>query len=411
MASDNSLVRPEYRLHPYQRQVYRDIIEALDRPERRVVAHLPTGAGKTRIATHVAAYMLNDWDDPEALIIWLAASEELCDQAAESLEKAWSHLGQREAVVHRYWGNRQVDFDDIGGGFLVTGLRKIHSSSQTNNNLLPLMAQVNGGIIFDEAHQAIAPTYSYVISQLCSKAPRMLGLTATPGRNTELSDDDQELAEMFERTKVGIDPKGYDSPVTYLINNRYLAAPIFKRIAIETEVEEHSGDRQDDYDLQTLKDLGANRERNQRIVDITEDALNRHRRILIFCPSVESALICADVFPLENVDANAITAQTPLFERRQIIEKFRSDEPGRQVVFNYGVLTAGFDAPRTSCVIIARPTKSLVLYSQMAGRALRGPQSGGNLRAEILTVVDSSLASFRSVNAAFENWEELWTTN
>ena len=81
------------------------------------------------------------------------------------------------------------------------------------------------------------------------------------------------------------------------------------------------------------------------------------------------------------------------------------------VLFNFGVLTAGFDAPRTRCVIIARPTTSLVLYSQMAGRAMRGPRAGGNPRADILTVVDTNLPGFGSVTEAFTNWEELWKIN
>ena len=81
------------------------------------------------------------------------------------------------------------------------------------------------------------------------------------------------------------------------------------------------------------------------------------------------------------------------------------------VMFNYGVLTAGFDAPRTRCVIIARPTTSLVLYSQMAGRAMRGPRAGGNRTAEIMTVADTYLPGFGSVTDAFTNWEDLWSNN
>jgi superfamily II DNA or RNA helicase len=46
-----------------------------------------------------------------------------------------------------------------------------------------------------------------------------------------------------------------------------------------------------------------------------------------------------------------------------------------QVVVNVGILTEGWDCPRVSCVVLARPTKSLGLYLQMAGRALR-PFSG-----------------------------------
>ena len=81
------------------------------------------------------------------------------------------------------------------------------------------------------------------------------------------------------------------------------------------------------------------------------------------------------------------------------------------VLFNYGVLTAGFDEPRTRCVIIGRPTTSLVLYSQMVGRAMRGPRVGGNATAQIITVADTNLPGFGSVTDAFSNWEALWTTN
>ena len=99
-----------------------------------------------------------------------------------------------------------------------------------------------------------------------------------------------------------------------------------------------------------------------------------------------------------------VTANTPSEDRRSIVDDFRSDSREHKVVFNYGVLTAGFDAPKTRCVIIARPTTSLVLYSQMAGRAMRGPRAGGNPKAEILTVADTNLPGFGSVTDAFTNW-------
>ena len=72
------------------------------------------------------------------------------------------------------------------------------------------------------------------------------------------------------------------------------------------------------------------------------------------------------------------------------------------------MLTTGFDAPRTSAALIARPTLSLVLYSQMVGRAMRGKAAGGNSVCEIVTVVDTSLKGFDSVTDAFSNWEDVW---
>ena len=91
-----------------------------------------------------------------------------------------------------------------------------------------------------------------------------------------------------------------------------------------------------------------------------------------------------------------------------MIRKFKSNRETLLVLCNYGVLTTGFDAPQTSAAVIARPTKSLVLYSQMVGRVTRGPKAGGNKSAEVVTVVDTNLPGFGSVVDAFYNWEDVW---
>ena len=78
------------------------------------------------------------------------------------------------------------------------------------------------------------------------------------------------------------------------------------------------------------------------------------------------------------------------------------------MLFNYGVLTTGFDAPMTSAAVISRPTKSLVLYSQMVGRVIRGTRVGGTPEAEIWTVVDQNLPGFRDLSEAFNNWNDVW---
>ena len=41
------------------------------------------------------------------------------------------------------------------------------------------------------------------------------------------------------------------------------------------------------------------------------------------------------------------------------------------MVANVGVLTTGFDYPELDTIVLARPTKSLALYYQMVGRAIR----------------------------------------
>jgi superfamily II DNA or RNA helicase len=56
---------------------------------------------------------------------------------------------------------------------------------------------------------------------------------------------------------------------------------------------------------------------------------------------------------------------------------------------NYGVLTTGFDAPKTECIALCRPTTSEVLYEQIIGRGLRGPQFGGTPECTIIDFADN----------------------
>lgn len=409
--TETATVKPRYSLYPYQRQVLSDIIRALSSHERRVVAHLPTGAGKTRIASHAACHMLNQTDADDSLVIWLASTEELCEQAADQLSEAWMSLGWRDACVHRHWGNRSLDLRRLASGFLVTGLAKLRAVALQDYTLLPHLAHRTSGVVFDEAHQAVADTYSFMTEQLCSARPPLLGLTATPGRTANLSDADYRLADMFNRTKVSIDPRGHDSPVSYLIQNRYLADPRFVPIRFDSDARIRDPQPGMDYSADDLDTLGRNQERTRKIVELAQNAARRYLRTIVFCPSVESAMDCTELLMSKRVMAAAVTASTPGDDRRAVIEIFKSENKQHMVLFNYGVLTAGFDAPRTRCVIIARPTTSLVLYSQMVGRAMRGPRAGGNPTAEILTIVDSNLPGFGSVTDAFNNWEELWSTN
>lgn len=415
-------VVPGYGLYPYQRQVLHDLLDALaGAGERRVVAHLPTGAGKTRIACHAAAALLS-WRQADGhlaparpgggpaggLVVWLASSEELCEQAAENLARAWRALGNRPVAVHRYWGDARLDLASLGEGFLVAGLQKLWAANRQQRDLLTGIGERTAGVIFDEAHQAVAPTYRFVTDQLAAHNPPLLGLTATPGRSLEPGDEDYALAEVFNERKVAIDPRGHGSAVTYLIRRGYLADPEFTPVAVSIEANVREPAAHMDYSRAALDAIGRDLAWKEQVVELTRTALGSHRRVMVFCPSVGCAEESADIISSEGLSAASIVAGTPKERRRQIIDAFRSDAREPMALFNYGVLTAGFDAPQTKCVIVARPTTSLVLYSQMVGRAMRGPRSGGNRRCQIYTVVDTSLRGFGSVVEAFRNWEELW---
>ena len=415
MESDTVSVEPAYGLHPYQRQVLDALLDAL-RPNplrvmaesARVVAHMPTGAGKTRVACYTACSLLNRVSSEGKIVVWLASTEELCAQAADDLARAWEHLGSRPVMVHRYWGSSSLNLYNLESGFLVAGLPKLWAVSGRDVQLMQNLAEKTAGVIFDEAHQAIARTYRHLTEQILSYQPPLLGLTATPGRSAAIDEPDYELATMFGTNKVTIDPRGHGNPVTYLIRQGYLADPEFVPVEITTQVQISQPREGFDYTSSDLRTLGDNRAWQAAIVDVTLSALKIHQRVLVFCPSVSSARNCASAVGGEGLRSEVVLGETPEEQRRDTIGSFRSDSREPMALFNYGVLTAGFDAPRTKCVVIGRPTTSLVLYSQMVGRAMRGRRSGGNRTCRIYTVVDTSLPGFGSVAEAFTNWEELW---
>ena len=109
-----------------------------------------------------------------------------------------------------------------------------------------------------------------------------------------------------------------------------------------------------------------------------------------------------------GIKAFVVTGETPQGQREYAIRQYKSGASGPIVLCNFGVLTAGFDAPGTSAAIVSRPTKSLVLFSQMVGRATRGVKAGGNKECEIITVTDPNLPGFGDVAEAFVNWEDVW---
>lgn len=404
---------PAYGLFSYQRTAARKIKRYLSQESGRVVLHMPTGSGKTRTAMHVTAEHLRRREP--GFVVWLARGEELCEQAASEFEEAWDYLGNRRLKIHRFWGGRDLNTSELVDGFMVAGLSKMRSLGDRD---LPALGQIGRSctlVIFDEAHQAIAETYSLVTRSLLvhQNRPGLLGLTATPGRTWADIEEDEKLAEFFDRNKVMLEVEGYDNPVTYLIDEGYLADTQFEPLFVEPGLELTPADRkklQDRIDLpdKILRQLAEDEERNTAILTRLEEMLHRHRRILFFGTTVDHAKVMATVLQARDHRAAVITGETEDAARKRRIREFRKDTGDPMVLCNYGVLTTGFDAPNTSAALIARPTQSLVLYSQMLGRAIRGPKAGGNEEAEIATVVDQNLPGFGSVAEAFINWEDVW---
>lgn len=411
----STVIDPEYSLFPHQITACRECTDILTQGQRpRVLLHMPTGAGKTRTAMNVLAHFFRDRIGDSSLVVWLAHSEELCEQAAEEFEKAWSALGNRPVNVYRAYGPHRPDLQALRGGLLVAGLQLLHRRSLSEQDAFFRISRSVALIVIDEAHQAIAPTYRHLL-ELLAVDPRtaLLGLSATPGRSLLDAHQDMELAQFFRRQKVTLRVPGYDSPIAYLQAEGYLAnveydyvpySPGKNIVMTPDEVQRLQSEL--DLPQSVITRLGQDHKRNFLIVSRLIEEAKAGSKIIVFACSVQHAHILAGILAAKGFRAGAITSSTNPARRRQLIADYKSPL-GCQILCNYGVLTMGFDAPKTKCALIARPTQSVVLYSQMVGRAARGPKAGGNERCKIITVVDQ-LPGFRSVAEAFEYFEEIW---
>ena len=329
----DTIIKARYGLYPHQRQVANDLLRYLDpvgaggvaADNRRVVAHLPTGAGKTRIASHVAAQLLNFGSrDDHGLIIWLASTAELCEQAADELSYAWSHLGRWHAPVHRFWGENDTDLSRLSGGFLVAGLQKLWGLARRDRQQLVKLSSIAAGVVFDEAHQAVAATYEVMVGALLWENPPLLGLTATPGRTSNLSADDVRLANLFRSNKVSIDAKGHPNPIAFLIEGGYLASPRFHQVEFDSTTSSVVENDIGDYGQGVLDAIGSDDRRAVQVVDLVEQCLRRHRRVMVFCPSVANAEATGLGLLERGIDAGVITAGTVSEYRSAIIDRYRT---------------------------------------------------------------------------------------
>lgn len=208
-------------------------------------------------------------------------------------------------------------------------------------------------VIIDEAHRCLAKSYKDLIDNEYSNAV-ILGLTATPWRL-----DSRGLGAIFEDLVVVAQPSELIGQ-GYLINPRVFAPTTPDLQGVKT--------KGGDYDLSELAKLMDRSDLTGDVVRHWEE-LAKDRPTVVFACSVEHAHHLADRFCEHGHRAEALSGSTPNRERAAILNRFAKGET--QIVCNVDVLTEGYDLPKLSCCILARPTQSSTKYLQMVGRIMR----------------------------------------
>ena len=211
-------------------------------------------------------------------------------------------------------------------------------------------------IAVDEAHHAVAPTLQKVIQYF--NPQMLLGLTATDKRL-----DEKSLAEIFGK---------YESSLTLIeaIKQDILAPIKAFRVKSNIDLSEVRFNGKDYYSTDLQKTVIAP-SRDQLIVDVLKkyfvDKTMSFKSGLIFCVSVSHAKKVAKLLQDNEISCEAVSGNDN--NSQKYIEEYQNG--GIQFLTTCSLLNEGWDSPRTSIIVMARPTMSKVLYTQQIGRGTR----------------------------------------
>lgn len=297
---------------------------------RCVCIQLGTGGGKTLLT----AMMLKTAAQRDIPSIFICHRRELIRQ------------------THVAFNSLNIGHGIIGAGFPFSARPMVQIASiQTLKNKLHKIRKP-GLVVFDECHHLSAKTWEQVYNSF--PEAYIIGLTATPARL-----DGSGLNKYF--------PVMVQGPsVQSLIDQGFLSPyKIFAPANVDiSKVHTRMGDF-------VTSELASAIDKPT----ITGDAINEYRKLalgkraIVRGVSIEHSIHIAKQFNEAGITAQHVDGKTPAHVRDLAMESFRRGDT--LVLSNVDLFSEGLDVPAVECVIDLRPTKSLILWLQFCGRALR----------------------------------------
>ena len=409
----------ELPLHDYQKWAkYRMTSFLQDEYKKETIVHMPTGSGKTRVTMETIVDFFRTHNPKKNTVVWMAHSEELCEQAAETFSKLWELKGTGNINIVRMWGGNKIEkIPENSLNLVITSFQTTYNTIRTANTkrfqLFLKLKSLNNLLVVDEAHQSTADTYKDAIELLRNDKAKLIGLTATPGRISE--EETKELSEFYSGNLITLnDDNGNElgnNALVYLQEKQIISkierlSWIGSSLDLSNDEITNITNNYVDIPKEILTRLGNDASRNLLIIEnLIEVVVKRKMQTILFAPSKESSNLIALALRIRGVKAISITSDQDGSDRESSIEAFKNGEIN--IICNYGVLTTGFDAPNVEAVVVARPTKSLVLYSQMIGRGIRGIKMGGTASCLVVDVKDN-LESYADLNNQFVYFNEFY---
>lgn len=321
-------------LRDYQTDIINETRQLMLMGHRCILITSPTGSGKTLLT----ASMLKTAAQKGMASLFICHRRELIIQS------------------HKAFNELNIGHGIIGAGFPFSARPMVQIASiQTLKNKLDKIRKPDL-IVFDECHHLAAGSWSKVYEYFPDSY--IIGLTATPQRL-----DGTGLIKYFSHIVKGPD-------VQWLIDNSFLSKyKIFAPSSIDiSKIHTRMGDF-------VSSELAAEIDKPT----ITGDAIKEYRKLaegkraIVRGVSIKHSQHIAEQFNKSGITAKHVDGDTPTVERDAAMDSFRRGDT--LVLSNVDLFGEGLDVPAVECVIDLRPTKSLTLWLQFCGRALR-PNEG-----------------------------------
>lgn len=333
---DGGTYQPRVTLRDYQEIAVQAIREAFGE-FRRVLFVLPTGGGKTVVFSHIAEQAMRKG----RTVVIVAHRRRIVNQISAALDR----LG----VAHGVIAPKHPTTDHpVQVGMIQTIFRRLDRIAEPDL------------LVVDEAHHGVAGTWERV-SSAWTRA-RILGVSATPERL-----DGKGLRPAFDEMVIGPYPRELIEKGA-LSDYEYLAPPNGLDLSgVRT--------RGGDYRIEQLAEVMA-------ASPITGDAVEHYGRHLngkpavVFCVNIAHAQMVAERFRAVGWKAASVDGKMSADQQEDLITALGD---GRlNILTSCELISEGVDVPNVAGCILLRPTKSLALWLQQVGRALRPNEDGSH---------------------------------
>ncbi len=306
-----------YKPFPYQQKLIDEARQSLATGHHAVLLVSPAGSGKSIIIAEIVRLTVQKGGH----VMFTVHRKELVEQIEQTF--------------------KQDDIDLSHTTIMTVGRIKNRLGKLPKPSL----------IITDETHHSLAKTYRKIYDYY-NDVPR-LGFTATPWRLSG-----KGLHDVYDDMVEG-------PSVQWLIDHHYLAPETTYGYQADTKMLKKSSTG--DYTNQSMDEFAKKIIRGDIVKNWLEKA--NGRKTIVYCHAVWFSEQVTKEFNDAGIPAVHADSKTPAKEREKIMQDFRNGKV--TVLCNVDLVSEGFNVPDCSCVVMLRPTQSLVLYIQQSMRAMR----------------------------------------